>query len=144
MKTIPFFIIIKTDTTVCYNNWLHMLAQTEVRRSSGHFRKHYPLAASQISSQREMDATRFQCFHYFSPYHEHIDLSLLYFEISSWVLELDTSKALDKITKQMDGKFDGCNTSQSLGRMSIMHPGQPLMCITFNPQLCMHPYMVLR
>lgn len=38
--------------------------------------------------------------------------------------------ALDKITKQLDGDFEGCNTSQSLGRMSVVTNRQPLMCIT--------------
>lgn len=52
---------------------------------------------------------------------------------------IETTKALDKTAKQY-GKFLAANTSQSLGRMSVVpkpprgKPSKPLMCLTCIPQ----------
>ena len=92
---------------------------------NGFFKKKYPEAAKMITTQREMHAPWLYKNNFISP--------LL---LECLILML---KALDITAKFYKNGLRGLNTSQSIGRMSVMQkdPNVPMMCLTSHPHFTM-------
>ena len=124
--TLDYDCIFRLHTLLPSYTQLSSLNQNvQVTKFNGFFKKKYPEAAKMITTQREMHAPWLYKNNFISP--------LL---LECLILML---KALDITAKFYKNGLRGLNTSQSIGRMSVMQkdPNVPMMCLTSHPHFTM-------